>query len=32
VNPPKGIPRLNVRAKQGYYAAMADATPASKNQ
>jgi Ca-activated chloride channel family protein len=31
VNPPKGIPRLNVRAKQGYYAPMADAAPASKN-
>src|SRR5215813_14105278 len=31
VNPPKGIPRLNVRAKQGYYAPMADAAPASKD-
>jgi Ca-activated chloride channel homolog len=31
VNPPKGIQRLNVRAKQGYYAAMADGAPSSKN-
>ena len=30
VNPPKGIQRLNVRAKQGYYAPTADAA-ASKN-
>jgi len=30
VNPPKGIQRLNVRAKQGYYAASNDA-PATKN-
>jgi Ca-activated chloride channel family protein len=30
VNPPKGIQRLNVRSKQGYYAATAD-TPAAKN-
>jgi Ca-activated chloride channel homolog len=30
VNPPKGIQRLNVRAKQGYYAATAD-TGTSKN-
>ena len=27
VNPPKGIQRLNVRSKQGYYAATADAAP-----
>src|SRR5215831_19168421 len=31
VNPPKGIERLNVRAKSGYYAATADAAPASKD-
>lgn len=31
VNPPKGIQHLNVRAKQGYYAPMADAAPASKD-
>ena len=30
VNPPKGIQRLNVRAKQGYYAAN-DAAPPVKN-
>jgi len=27
VNPPKGIQRLNVRAKQGYYAPTADGAP-----
>jgi Ca-activated chloride channel family protein len=31
VNPPKGIPRLNVRAKQGYYAPMAEAAAKTKN-
>jgi Ca-activated chloride channel family protein len=31
VNPPKGIPKLNVRAKQGYYAASASDAPAPKN-
>jgi Ca-activated chloride channel family protein len=31
VNPPKGIQRLNVRAKQGYYAPRADAAPSSKD-
>jgi Ca-activated chloride channel family protein len=31
VNPPKGIEHLNVRAKSGYYAATADAAPASKD-
>jgi Ca-activated chloride channel family protein len=31
VNPPKGIQHLNVRAKQGYYAPMADAAPAGKD-
>ena len=31
VNPPKGIEHLNVRAKSGYYAAMADAAPTSKD-
>src|SRR5262245_33287166 len=31
VNPPKGIQRLNVRYKQGYYGPMADAAPTSKN-
>ena len=31
VNPPKGIERLNVRAKSGYYAATADAAPTSKD-
>jgi Ca-activated chloride channel homolog len=31
VNPPKGIQRLNVRAKQGYYAPTADAAASSKN-
>jgi Ca-activated chloride channel family protein len=31
VNPPKGIQRLNVRAKQGYYAPMADGTAPGKN-
>jgi len=31
VNPPKGIQRLNVRAKQGYYAPTADAAATSKN-
>jgi Ca-activated chloride channel family protein len=31
VNPPKGIPKLNERAKQGYYAANAADAPASKN-
>jgi Ca-activated chloride channel homolog len=30
VNPPKGIQRLNVRAKQGYYAPTADAASAGK--
>lgn len=30
VNPPKGINRLNVRAKQGYYAPTADAASAGK--
>jgi Ca-activated chloride channel family protein len=30
VNPPKGIQRLNVRAKQGYYAPMADGATVSK--
>lgn len=30
VNPPKGIQRLSVRAKQGYYAPTADAAPAGK--
>ena len=30
VNPPKGIQRLNVRAKQGYYGPMADA-PSGKD-
>ena len=30
VNPPKGIQRLNVRAKQGYYAPTADAAPTGK--
>jgi len=30
VNPPKGIPRLNVRAKQGYYAPTADGPSAGK--
>jgi len=31
VNPPKGVDKLNVRYKQGYYAATADTTPAGKN-
>jgi len=31
VNPPKGVDRLNVRYKQGYYAPMSDAAPAGKN-
>ena len=31
VNPPKGIQRLNVRSKQGYYGPAADAGPANKN-
>jgi Ca-activated chloride channel family protein len=31
VNPPKGIEHLNVRAKSGYYSAMADAAPTSKD-
>jgi len=31
VNPPKGIEHLNVRAKSGYYAAMADVAPTSKD-
>ncbi|HEY2383390.1 MAG TPA: VWA domain-containing protein [Terriglobia bacterium] len=31
VNPPKGIQHLNVRAKSGYFAAMADAAPATKD-
>src|SRR5262245_24663818 len=31
VNPPKGIQRLNVRAKQGYYAPTADAVSTGKN-
>jgi Ca-activated chloride channel family protein len=30
VNPPKGIQRLNVRSKQGYYAATAEGTAPSK--
>jgi Ca-activated chloride channel family protein len=30
VNPPKGIQRLNVRAKQGYYAPAADSPAAAK--
>ena len=30
VNPPKGITRLNVRAKQGYYAATADGASTNK--
>ena len=31
VNPPKGVDKLNVRYKQGYYAPTADTTPAGKN-
>jgi len=31
VNPPEGNQHLNVRAKPGYYAPMADAAPVSKN-
>jgi len=31
VNPPKGVDRLNVRYKQGYYAPTSDAAPASKD-
>ena len=31
VNPPKGIQRLNVRAKQGYYAPTTDAAPVTKH-
>jgi Ca-activated chloride channel family protein len=31
VNPPKGIQRLNVRAKQGYYAPTAEAAATNKN-
>jgi Ca-activated chloride channel homolog len=31
VNPPKGLPRLNVRSKSGYYAPMADAAATNKN-
>ncbi len=31
VNPPKGITRLNVRYKQGYYAPTTDAAPTGKN-
>jgi Ca-activated chloride channel family protein len=30
VNPPKGIQRLNIRAKQGYYAATADGSTTGK--
>src|SRR6058998_933074 len=29
INPPKGLPHLNVRSKSGYYAPMADAAAAS---
>jgi len=31
VNPPKGVDRLNVRNKQGYYAPMSDAAPTGKD-
>ena len=31
VNPPKGLPRLNVRSKSGYYAPLADAAATGKN-
>ena len=31
VNPPKGINRLNVRYKQGYYAATTAASPTGKD-
>ena len=31
VNPPKGLPRLSVRAKSGYYAPLADAASTGKN-
>jgi len=31
VNPPKGIQRLNVRAKSGYFAPTADAAPTTKD-
>jgi len=30
-NPPKGLPRLSVRAKSGYYAPLADAASTGKN-
>ena len=31
VNPPKGLPRLNIRNKSGYYAPLADGATSSKN-
>jgi len=31
INPPKGLPRLSVRAKSGYYAPLADAASTGKN-
>ena len=31
VNPPKGLPHLNVRSKSGYYAPLADSAVTSKN-
>ena len=31
VNPPKGVDKLNVRYKQGYYAPTTDTTPTAKN-
>ena len=31
INPPKGLPRLNIRNKSGYYAPLADGATSSKN-
>ena len=31
INPPKGLPRLNVRSKSGYYAPLADAAVSNRN-